>query len=184
MAKTKARKRPVPPKPKKKSKGFSPAVKTFITAMIGHPNITRAYKLAYPTCKVTSAAANGNRMMRVDRVREAIEAGRAAKLKALEMDGDEALRRMALIARVDIRQLYDEAGELKPVHEWPDELALAVKAIEPGQHGTRVKFDSRLAALELVARADGKFTHKIELGADDDLAALLARHARPEERGE
>jgi phage terminase small subunit len=162
-----------------KGKGFSPAVKLFIQHLIDHPNVTRAYKRAYPNAKTTSASAAGSRLFGNVRVRAAVEAGRKARLDRLQMDGDEAMKRIAVIGKLDIRNLYDDEGKILPVSEWSDELALAVKSIEEKQYGTRVTFDSRLAALELIAAADGKLVREVKVTTT--LADLLAEHAKPEE---
>lgn len=163
---------------KKKRTDLSEPESVFVAAMIERHNATRAYQLAYPNCKANTAATNGWRMLRNAKVRTAIAEGRRAKLEALEMKGTEALQRIALIARADVRQLFDEDGKLLPVHEWPDELALAVKSVKDKPWGKEISFDSRLSALEIVAEADG--TLKKSLNPDDVLSLLLA-HATPED---
>lgn len=52
------------------------------------------------------------------------------RFKALHMDVDEVLARVAMIARADARSLYDEQGRLKPMHELTDEEAAAIAGVE------------------------------------------------------
>lgn len=171
-------------KPPKKTKkhGFSEPVKVFIEALVAAPNVTRAYMLAYPKCKADSAAPSGFRLLRNVQVREAVEAGRRKRLEALAMDGDEAMQRIALIARTDIRELFDEDGRILPPTAWPAELALAVKGIKDREHGREVTFDSRLSALEMIASAHGKLKRTVEV--DSDVLSLLLKHATPADKGE
>lgn len=46
------------------------------------------------------------------------------------IDPDRALREAARLAYSDVRQLFDEQGRLKPVKDWPDDLAAAIGGIE------------------------------------------------------
>lgn len=168
-----------PPR-KRRRETFSDPVKLFVEALIANPNITRAYMLAYPNCKPESASASGSRLFRNVKVREAVEEGRRRRLKELEVDADEAMLRISLIGRVDPRQLFDHEGKMLDVQEWPAEIALAVKGIEEKELGTKVTFDSRLAALELIAVAGGKMKGKTDTGLD--VLAMLLEHAKPEDK--
>lgn len=55
---------------------------------------------------------------------------KAAERLADLIDPDRALREAARLAYSDIRQLFDERGNLKPVKDWPDGLASAVASVE------------------------------------------------------
>jgi phage terminase small subunit len=169
-----------PPPAKKKRNEFSDQVKLFIEALIANSNVTRAYKLAYPKATAASACASGHRLLRNALVQRAVNLGRKSRLERYGMDADEAMKRIALIARADIRQMFDDEGRMRPVQEWPDELALAVRGIEEKELGTKVTFDSRLAALELIASAGGKVPKSGAASAG--LLALLLDHAKPEDR--
>ena len=46
------------------------------------------------------------------------------------IDPDRALREAARLAYSDIRELYDDNGQLKPLKQWPDDLAAAVGGVE------------------------------------------------------
>ena len=46
------------------------------------------------------------------------------------IDPDRALRTAAHLAYSDIRQLFDAEGKLRPVKDWPDELASAIGGVE------------------------------------------------------
>lgn len=71
---------------------------------------------------------------------------RAEKFKALHMGVDEILARTAMIARADPRALFDERGNLRPLHELTDEEAAA------------------LAGLETVEEFDGTGKNRVKVG--------------------
>ena len=167
------------PPAKQKRKGFNDQVKLFIEALIANPNVTRAYMRAYPASTAASACASGHRLLRNALVKRAVEVGRKDLLDRYGMDASEAMKRIALIGRADIRQLFDERGAMLPASQWPEDLALAVKGFKKTEHGTAVSFDSRLAALKLIAAAGGKLSRPAE--ATMSLAELLSDHAKPEE---
>lgn len=167
------------PPPKKKRKSFSDQVNCFIEALIANPNVTRAYMRAYPASTAASACASGHRLLRNALVKRAVELGRKDRLDRYGLDADEAMRRIALIGRADIRELFDERGAMLPVSEWPAEVALAVKGIKRTGHRTTVSFDSRLAALKLIAAAGGKLSRPEKTKVS--LADLLFAHAKRED---
>ena len=55
---------------------------------------------------------------------------REEKFKALHMDVDEILARTAMLARVNVATLYDDKGQLRPVHDLDEEHAVAIAGIE------------------------------------------------------
>lgn len=89
---------------------------------------------------------------------------RAERFRALQMDADEILARAAMIARADLRALYDEKGKLRPISELSDEEAAAIAGIETVEEfdGTgkarvkvgdvrKVRLRDPMAALRLLA---------------------------------
>jgi len=169
----------MPPPAKAKRKGFSDQVKLFIEALVANPNVTRAYMRAYPLSTAASACASGHRLLRNALIKRAVEFGRKDRLDRYGLDADEAMKRIALIGRADIRELFDERGAMLPVTQWPEEIALAVKGVKRTAYGTAVSFDSRLAALKLIAAAGGKLSRPVE--AKVTLVELLVAHAKPED---
>ena len=168
-----------PPRKKKRDR-FSDQIKLFIEALVAVPNVTRAYQLAYPKSSPASACTSGHRLLRNARVREAVESGRKARLSRYGMEADEAMKRLALIGRADIRLIFDADGTILPVQEWPEEIALAVRAIKVNAFGTSVSLENRLSALEVIASAGGKLGQS--QAPQTDVLALLLEHARPEDR--
>lgn len=54
----------------------------------------------------------------------------AEKHRALHMDVDEILARVAMHARIDASMLYDDKGQLRPIHEMEAEHSVAIAGIE------------------------------------------------------
>lgn len=52
------------------------------------------------------------------------------KHKALQMDVDEILGRVAMLARINVAALFDENGKMKPLHELEEHEALAIAGVE------------------------------------------------------
>ena len=52
------------------------------------------------------------------------------KHRALHMDVDEILARAAMHARIDAAALYDEKGNLRPIHELEEQASVGIAGIE------------------------------------------------------
>jgi len=147
-------------------------------------NGTRAYLAAYPEMTSAAVAASSAwRLLRNEKVRDSLAALRAARWKRLAMSGDEALALVALEARVDLRELFDEKGELLPVCAWPDSVACCVKAIRPGPFGTTIVLTDPHAARRLILEQTGALKNPI-VGAAASIAKILAGNFSDEDDGE
>lgn len=89
------------------------------------------------------------------------------------VDPDRALAEAARLAYSDIRQLYDDKGRLKPMKDWPDDLAAAVGGVEfvrrnvEGGDGhqddvIKVKAWDKVKALEMLFKHMGLLTERLE----------------------
>lgn len=86
------------------------------------------------------------------------------------------LREVERLAMVDIRELYDESGILKPMSEWPDGAAAAVTSIETDEiferdgknidhvgNKKKLKLSDKLKALEMIGRGHGLFAQNVKV---------------------
>jgi len=98
---------------------------------------------------------------------------KAAERLADLIDPDRALREAARLAYSDVRDLYDDAGKLKPMKDWPDDLAAAVGGVEfvrrniEGGDGhsddvIKVKVWDKPKALEMLFKHLGLLVEKVE----------------------
>lgn len=116
------------------------------------------------------------------------------KFRALHMTADEVLARAALVARSDVRGLYNEDGTLKAPHELDDAAAAAVAGIEvleefDGKGKDRVKVGETkkvrlrdpMAAIRLLAEHH-KLVRTPDEAANAIFGALADRFKRARER--
>lgn len=66
-----------------------------------------------------TAYSQGERLLKKVEVAAEIAAAKKARTERTEIDADWVLRRLAGDATADLADLYNEMGDLKPVHEWP-----------------------------------------------------------------
>ena len=70
---------------------------------------------------------------------------------ARRITAERVLNELARIAFFDVRKLYDEVGELKPLHEIEDDIAAAITAIKYDKRGNKiVESASKIEALKLL----------------------------------
>lgn len=89
------------------------------------------------------------------------------------IDPDRALREAARLAYADLRELFDEQGRMKPIKDWPDELAAAVGSVEvvkrnidsgDGQTDDVIKLKvwDKPKALEMLFKHLGLLTERVD----------------------
>lgn len=134
-------------------------------------NGTRAWMSLHPDCTRKSAGEEASRLLsRNVKVRLAINASRKERWKRLEMDADEALALVANDARVDVRDLFDDDGNLLKPHLWPDDIAASVESVD--MTNGKVKLAGKSAARRTILEQTGTLKG---VGAGlDSLAKILA----------
>jgi phage terminase small subunit len=160
--------------------GLCPRERLFVEAyVLSGGNATKAYQacMAPVIVKASSAASLGWRMLRTVKVRAAIDRRRAERFQALKMEADEALSLIALRARANLADAYDDSGKLLPFHQWPESLQLACRWRIDKDGQLEVQHSDGLKATELMAIATGKlktnvlqpqFDHERYLAGIDD----------------
>lgn len=111
----------------------------------------------------------------------ALREQRAAKVR---VDAEWVLTRLMRLADADISKAYKENGELKPIHEIPDEVRYAIGSVETLEvkdnkgnvegYTQKVKFSAKEGALSLIGRHIGFFNDKLEI-VDKSLAEKIAK---------
>lgn len=143
-------------------------------------NATAAYRSVHPKCSQRTAEVNGSRLLRKAEVRAFIEHEQKERTKRLRMDADEALEGITRHARADIRQLFKN-GELIPIHQWPPEVADAVKSVKHTPFGLTVVMYDKLKARELMAIAGGALKPQHQHKHTFDHAAYLGAEPPPDD---
>lgn len=106
-----------------------------------------------------SAAVLGYRRLRNIQIADIIAREEQKRWTRLQMDGDEALGLISLVARADIAEAFDQSGQLLPVREWPKHLRLCVKRMRSTEHGDDITLYDALRAREVMAQVAGRLKH-------------------------
>lgn len=77
-----------------------------------------------------TARQQANRLMSNPQIRDRIAELSAQLLRQTDITAERVMRELANLAFSDVRRLYDERGNLLPVHKLDDEAAAAVAGIE------------------------------------------------------
>jgi hypothetical protein len=128
--------------------------------------------------EVSSAAAT--RLLKSVKVAAFIEARTQKVVEQLEYNGEQALADIARQARVDVRKLFDEHGQILPPKLWPDDIADAIKTITPTEFGFKVGFYDKLVARITIAKAAGKFVKHVDQRVRVTYGDLLGDGPLPE----
>nr|PZN74803.1 MAG: terminase small subunit [Pseudomonadota bacterium] len=119
-----------------------------------------------------SAQEQSSRLLSNDMVRAAVQAAQARQLEAAELDAITTKRVIGWQVRRDIRRLFDERGNLKPIHELTEEEASYIAGIEvvkrnltAGDASTdtilKVKLEDRGKYVEMAAKHFGLLEDKV-----------------------
>jgi len=80
--------------------------------------------------KSTSASVTANRLLKDDKVCQRIQWLQENRARKADFTELKLLRELKRIALFDIRKIYTESGDLKPVTEWDADTAAAVSSVE------------------------------------------------------
>jgi len=110
-----------------------------------------------------TANRQGHRLLTNADISAAVEKRAEERLRATNIQADRVLQELGRLCTSDVRDLFDEHGNLLPIHELPDELAAAV------------------AGIEVVMRSKGRdeppeYVHKVRLWDKNTALTNLAKH--------
>lgn len=142
-----------------------------------------------------TAYAQGQRLLKHVEVQKAVAEQKADRSVKTGIDAQWVLMRLAGDAEADLADLYDDAGALKPISEWPATFrkglvsGVEVEELFEGQGENRkhigrvrkIRLADRLKVIELIGKhVDVQaFKERIDHGLSDDLtAAIMAGNAR------
>lgn len=127
----------------------------------------------------------GSQLLGKTRIQAEIQAAMDKRVERTEIDQDRVLGEIAKLAFADIRKVFDQAGNLLPVHMLPDEIAASISSIEvvtsriPGsdpvevEHTAKIKFWDKRGSLELLGKHLKLFVDRIEVNVGAELATRL-----------
>jgi len=116
-------------------------------------------------------------------IQEAIQKAQLERSKRLEMSADKVSSEIAKIAFSDARKLFDENGNLIPVHLLDDDTAVTIARIEvteieagedaPLTRIKKIKPLDKLKALELLGKHLALFTDRVVAKVEFDIDVIL-----------
>lgn len=134
-----------------------------------------------------TAETAGPRLLRNVQVQSAVAEAQRRRLDRVEVKADEVLRELLRIATADLSEAYDEAGNLKPIHEIPKDVRRAIAGIKVfeefdgfGKDRVKVgevrevKFWDKPRSLELLGKHLKLFTDVVEHQGKLTLEQLVA----------
>lgn len=166
--------------------GLTPLQRLFCYEYMVDLNAGEAAKRA--GYSAASASSIAHDLFKIPAVVQRIEELMEKRASKIEVSAEKVLAEIAKIAFVDIRDLFTEDGDIKPVSEWNETLAASVAGLEIealfegfGQDRQeigktkKIKMNDKLKALELLGRHLVLFKDKIEVGGLDGLADMIAK---------
>ena len=130
------------------AKKLSNKQKAFVQEYLIDLNATQAAKRAQYSPK--TAYSIGQENLNKPEIAAAIQAEMDARAKRIGVDGDRVLEEIGRLAFSDIRKLFDEDGNLLPIHKWSDDAAAAVSSVEvvsktvPGEDSSEIEYTHKL----------------------------------------
>lgn len=167
---------------RKKATGVVESFEAFALEYLGNGfNATAAYRTVHPGVTQRTAEVEGSKLLRKPEVEKILDRERKARMKRLQMDGDEALEGLTRHARKDtndLRKLFKN-GKLLPIEQWPDDVADCVKAVKPTPFGISLVMYDKQRARTLLALNGGKIRPKKAGEMNFDHAAYLGAEPPP-----
>lgn len=150
---------------------LNPKQQRFIAEYLIDLNATQAAIRAGYSAK--TAKSIGAENLTKPAIAAAIAVSQSTTLTRLELTADMVRERLRLLAFQDIRTLFDERGNLKPIHELSDAAAVMVAGVEVIKKNAeagdgiidtvhKVKVVDPVKALEMLAKHFGLLTEKVE----------------------
>jgi len=163
---------------------LTPRQQRFVSEYLIDLNATQAAIRAGYSAK-TARAIGAENLTKPD-IAAAVTAGRERLAARLEMTAEDVLRHASLIARSDLRRLFDEHGNLLDIDQLPAEVAAAIALVEvverrvdhtqKAERTRRIRLWDKIAALTLLARYHGLLTDKVEV--DGRVGVITPEQAR------
>ena len=119
-----------------------------------------------------SARYQGSKMLRNVAIADAIRKGRDQMLQSCEISMEHIVRQLATVAFLDPGRMFDESGNLRPIHEMPPEVRQGLPGIEVSESRTsaaggantvvrKVRMGGRVQAILALAKYLGTFSHRV-----------------------
>jgi len=161
---------------------LTPKQTRFVAEYLIDLNATKAaIRAGFPK---KAASSVGYEYLRKPQIAAAIAAGKAKQLVRAELTADRVLEEMRRLAFMDIRNLFDAKGNLRPIHLLDEQDAAAIagmeviiKNAEAGDGVTdrvhKVKLTDKTRALEMLGKHFKLLSDTVNVTVDDVLIEKL-----------
>lgn len=141
--------------------------KVFADEYLVDLNATRAYKIAYSSCKKEETAKSaGSRMLTNVNVAKYISERMEERQKRTEVTQDRVIEELAAIAfarATDYAEVRGGNVNIKNTTDLNEEQVRAIAGIKEGANGVEIKLNDKEKALELLGRHLGMWNDKLNL---------------------
>jgi len=129
-----------------------------------------------------TAEVKASQLLRIVKVKDRVSELQKTRSIRTEVTQDLVINEISKIAFANIQDIFDEYGELIPIHELPREVAAALQEINQDSIGNgdgeqvikrKYKLSDKKSSLELLGRHLGLFTDKIKhdhLSSDNSMS--------------
>ena len=136
-----------------------------------------------------TAEVQASQLLSLPKVKAAVAAGKALQLERADLSASRVLEELRRLAFADVRNLFDEHGKLKPLHDLTPEqsasiasLEVVIKNAEAGDGHTdtvhKIKVWDKPRVLEMLAKHFKLLDRALENTDGDLIAKLLAGRKR------
>lgn len=144
--------------------GLTPKQRRFVEEYLLDMNATKAaIRAGYSE---RTANQQGPRLLENNNVRKAIDSAKTKRSEKLEVDAEWMLQRLVDEVEADLADLYTDAGDLKPIDEWPEiwrqglVAGVEIEALFDGYgedrkqigYTKKIRLSDRLRRLELIGK--------------------------------
>jgi len=159
-------------------------------------NGSKAYKSVYPNVTDESARACASELLTNVNVKRRIDQLMESRIAAVRITADRVLHEFERLAMVDPLEAYTPEGQLKPMHEIPEDLRRAISSIEVdelfegrGSDRTQVGYTKKLKfwpkekALEALGKYLKMFVDRLEHSGSLTLEDAIVGVRKKESQG-
>ena len=160
---------------------LTPKQQRFVEEYLIDLNGTRAYiRAGYTVKDEDTAAVMSSRLLRNDKVQEAIAEAQAKREERTKIDADYVLKRLVEIDQMDVLDIMDDNGNVRPIKDWPKTWRQYISNIETisleDEAGwlKKIKWPDKVKNLELLGRhvSVGAFKDKVEHSGKLEIQSL------------
>lgn len=165
----------------------------FVAEYLKDLNATKAAERAGYSKK--GAGQSAHKLLKNTEIRALIDKAQQKRLDAAELSAARTLEEMRRLAFSNVQDLFDEQGELRPIHTLTREQAACIASLEIIMKNAtagdgkidrvmKIKVWDKPKVMEMLGKHFALLTERVEIEASDKLVeALLAGRQRAAKRG-